>query len=101
MADSTSAAPAMHGAAQKDAAREWPTADLARRVDRALDAAEQVIQRLATKAGQANGLELPPPDRALIDTAILLRESVSVPKFLAPAVPGRARALARALATIA
>ena len=99
MADSTSAAPVVRGAAQLDAAREWPTADLARRVDRALDAAADVVQRLAATMGRANALE--PPDRALIDIAILLREAVSVPKFLAPAVPARARELARALANLA
>ena len=97
MAESSSAAPVEYGAVHPDAAREWPTADLARRLDRALDVAEATIHRLTTGAGRADTIEA--PDRVVVDTAILLREAVSVRKFLAPDIPVRARELARQLST--
>ena len=100
MAEGSSAAHVDYGAPpHQDAAREWPTADLARRLDRALDVAEATIVRLTTDAGGADTPEPPLPDRVLVDTAILLREAVSVRKFLAPDIPARARELARLLAS--
>ena len=99
MADCWSAAPVEYGAANPDAAREWPTADLARRLDRALDVADDTIQRLTTSTERVDGLDGGAPDRLVIDTAILLREAVSVRKFLAPDIPVRARHLAHRLAS--
>ena len=96
MAENSTAAPLQYGAANPDAAREWPTADLARRVDLALDVAEATIRRLTTGGVSTAAPDL--PDRVVIDTAILLREAVSVRKFLAPEIPARARVLARELA---
>jgi hypothetical protein len=77
----------------------WPTEDLGRRVERALDLAEAAIALVST---DSPGIDLEaleaPPNKIIAETAMFLRAALAVPRDLAPNVAERADMLARELA---
>lgn len=76
----------------------WPTIDLARRVERALDLAEAAISLVST---ENPGIDLEaleaPPNKIIAETAMFLRAAILVPADLAPSVAERAHILMRDL----
>ncbi len=77
---------------------EWSSSDLARRVGRALDAAEAAI---ALVEADDPGIDLDaleaPPRKIIAETAMLLREVAEVPPTVAPGLAQRAHELMRRL----
>ena len=80
----------------------WPLADLAMRVERALDMAERAIALVAdaTPAVDLVALEAP-PDKVIAETAMLLRGAGAIPPSRGPRLAQRAHALARELLPLA
>lgn len=77
---------------------EWASTDLARRVERSLDAAKAAIALVETDnpGVDLEALEAP-PRKIVAETAMLLRVAAEVPATLAPGVAERAHELIRLL----
>lgn len=83
-----------------DSDGRWPAADLARRLEHALDLAATVVDLLLDSSTTLDLDALEAPEaKVTAETAILLRAAAAVPPDVAPGVAARVAALGPALAS--